>query len=142
MSKAMPILLIAVAVLTGWLLSATRLDSQQQGVQKDNVKQLLQERLSLVEKLHDVALAGFNRGDQRFNFAAVRGAKVRLLEARLDLAETKEKRIKIHEEMVKDAAEIENVISQLAKSSRAFPGEELDAKIYRLERQIALERAK
>ncbi|GEM_PF-4322850 len=142
MRKAVSILMIAAAACSVWLAAASNAGSQQKADSKDKLKQLLQERVALAEKLHDLALIGYRGGDQKFSFAVVYDAKAKLLAARLDLAETKEQRIKIYEDMVKDAADHEKAVLQLEKAGGRSRFDVLNAKVYHLERRIALERAK
>ena len=106
----------------------------------DAVKALLKERLATVteiDKLVQTAYRGAEVGlDQ------VHQAKAALLAAQLDLAETKDERIKIHQEMVRQAEEWAKSVAEMAKASQATAIDVLKAKAHLLEAQIALERAK
>lgn len=142
MRKTIPILMFAAAACSVWLATGSNASSQPNTNRKDKLKQLLQERLALAEKMHGLVNTGYRGGDQKYSFAVVHDAKVKWLAARLDLTETKEQRIKVHGDMVRDAAEYEQVVSQVHNAGGGSYVDVLNAKVYHLERLIALERAK
>ena len=133
---------IAASICCLWLAMAPVAGGQDKANPKDKLKELLQERLATGQMIHDVTVKGYTQGDPKFTLDQVHEAKVKLLEARLDLAETKEQRLKVHEEAVQDAREWEEVASKIAQAGRGPPVEVLRARSYHLERRIALERAK
>ena len=69
-------------------------------------------------------------------------AQAALLAAQLELAEGKEQRIKIHQEMLQQAEALSRIVADQAKANEATSIDVLKAKSQVLEAQIALERAK
>ena len=106
----------------------------------DTVKNLLKERLATVTEIDKLVQTAYRSAEVGLD--QVHQAKAALLAAQLDLAETKDERIKIHEEMVQQAEEWTKSVVEIAKASQATTIDVLKAKAHLLEAQIALERAK
>lgn len=114
-------------------------DAQKSEV-SDKIKELLKERLVTVSEVHGLVLQGYKNGEVSVD--QVVHAKAALLNAKLDLAETKGERIKIQEEMVTLAEEWEKIVEQLAAGQQATRIDVLKAKAHLLEARIGWERAK
>lgn len=135
-------LIAVISLLCLLLAAAPQARSQGKANPQDKLKELLQERLVTAQSIHDLVLKGHTQGATNITIDQVHEAKVMLLNARLDLAESKEQRIRVHEEMVKEAAEWEQLVIKALQAGQGSPIDVLKAKVYRLERQIALERAR
>jgi outer membrane protein TolC len=107
----------------------------------DKIKELKEKRLAVLVKISDI-LEERQRNGIVLHFDAVHKAKVDVLAARLDLAETKEDRIKVCEEAVKEATEWEAILKQSVEGGFASPIDLLKAQAATLESRIALEKAK
>ena len=68
--------------------------------------------------------------------------KLRVLKAELDLCATDKERIAVHEKMVAVLKAIEQQARELARERAAAAGTLLEARLNRLEAEIALERAR
>jgi len=105
----------------------------------DNLKKLKEKRLALLVKIHEAT-----KERQRIDPAldAIRNTMVDVLAARLDLAETKEDRIKVLEDAVKYAEQWEKAVKEMVKGGFAASIDLLKAEAYVLEARIALEKIK
>jgi outer membrane protein TolC len=112
----------------------------EQGEANDKIKELMQKRLVTVTEIHKLLLKGFMGGQVPFD--RVLEARAAMLRAELDLAETKQDRIKVHVEMVKTAEEMVEIVNRLAKAQQATRVDVLKAEAQLLEARIGLERAK
>jgi RNA polymerase sigma factor (sigma-70 family) len=105
------------------------------------VEQLLKERLAA---LRDIA----TETDQRFKASgqaspdAVIHARLAVLKAELELAQSAKERVAIYEKNVALAKELEGIAEALFKAGRVPSSDRLKAKVYRLEAEIELEREK
>jgi outer membrane protein TolC len=106
----------------------------------DAVKELLKERLATVAEIDRLVQAAYRAREASLD--QVHQTKAALLAAQLDLAETKDDRIKVHQEMVTHAEEWTKIVAQMAKANEATATDVLKAKARLLEARIALERAK
>jgi hypothetical protein len=104
------------------------------------VQALLKERLPILKEVQ-------NRADKRYQTG--QGSKgellqttLRVLKAQLDLCATDMERIAVHENMVAVLMAIEQQAEELAKRRAADVGTLLEARLNRLEAEIALERAR
>jgi Outer membrane efflux protein len=122
---------VIVAACCLLLIAAPVVRPQDKTKPRDKLKELLKERLAAAEKVHDLTVKGYTQGDAKFTIDHVHAAKTKLLDARLDLAETKQQRIQVHKDAVKEAADWE----QAGAGSQV---DHLKARLYRLEREIAL----
>jgi uncharacterized membrane protein YccC len=109
------------------------------------IDDLLQKRLALLEQVQRTLMSNYGSkdyGNKRGLMAEVHEATVELLNARLELAKSPKDRIKIFEDMLTTAQELERISSQLNRTGEARQVEPLQAKALVLEFQIALERLK
>ncbi len=93
----------AVTFLSVFFLMGNAAFAQDKTGAGDKIKELKEQRLVLLVKIHRFALEGWKQGIPTFTLAQVYQAQTDLFAARLDLAEKKEDRIKICEAAVKDA---------------------------------------
>jgi len=75
-------------------------------------------------------------------FLKVHQAMMVLHRAELDACESDRERIAVHERMVAATKEIEKTVEELLRASEAPQSDSLQAKLNRLDAQIALERAR
>jgi hypothetical protein len=106
----------------------------------DKVKDLLKQKLAIVKQLYEGAQVRHRQGAG--DAAAVRQAKAAMLQVQLALSETREERIRLHEEMVESAREHEKEVAHLVRAAVATSSEAWKATIHRLDAEIELERAK
>jgi outer membrane protein TolC len=99
------------------------------------VKELEQKRLAVLEKIHDLARKGVMEG--LISHEQLRAAKSELLSARLDYADSKQERIKICDEGVKDATEWQKTVQAGVQAKVFSRMDELRAEADLLEAQIA-----
>lgn len=123
--------IIAACISYLLLAAAPVVRSQDKANPKDKLKELLKERLVTAQKIHDMAIKAYTHGDAKFTIDQVHAAKAKLLDARLELAETRGQRMQALQEAVKDASAWE----QVGPASQA---DQLKARLFRLERDIAL----
>jgi RNA polymerase sigma factor (sigma-70 family) len=105
-----------------------------------SIKKLKEERLALLEKIHDTALKLWRSGAATEEH--VHKAMVDVLAARLDLAEKTEDRIKVLKEAVAQAEEWEKTIARTNQQGLVAQSAYLKAQAFTLETRIALEKAK
>jgi len=103
------------------------------------IKELQQQRLVVLEQVHDTAKQLFQNA--RIQFESVHGAAAELFAARLEYAETQEDRIKACDDAVKAATECYEVVLAQKQASRGSEFAVLKAKAFVLEVQIAREKA-
>jgi hypothetical protein len=101
---------------------------------------LLKDRLAAVQELANGVKELQKRG--LASQGAVRQAELRVFKAELELCETDKERVAVHEKIVGVFRDIENQIARLRKQATASETEVLEAKVNRLEAEIALERAR
>lgn len=111
---------------------------------QSTIRKLRLQRLSVLEELQKTVETMVRMGSGKVGYGEVHEAKVALLNARLELAETKAERIKVYEQFV---AEAENWLSIVTAWKKAGAGEGgtidvLKAQAHLLEMQIGLEQAK
>lgn len=129
--KNLGTLIIAGSVSCLLLAAAPVVRPQDKATPKDKLKELHKERVVAAQKIHDLTIKGYTQGDAKFTIDQVHAAKAKLLEARLELSETNRQRIQVHQDAVKDAAKWE-------QAGPASQVDQLKARLYRLEREIAL----
>ena len=138
-------LLFRRAVVTGCLASFLFLPSVLLAAEKakttDKIEDLLQERLGIAQKIQKIVVAQYRSGNVAFG--VLHEAEVAVLKARLELCQTKQDRIKVYEDVVREA-ETQNRIAEarLKGGYRITEVEVLRIRDYLLECQIGLERAK
>jgi hypothetical protein len=134
-------MLRVVCWLSLLLTVASSVTADDKAEPSDKIKELKEKRLAVLVKIVD-SLEQKQRGGMLLPFDAVHKAKVDVLAARFDLAETKEDRIKVCEEAVKEAADWEASLKNLVEGGFASPVDLLKAQAGGLECRIALEKAK
>jgi outer membrane protein TolC len=107
---------------------------------RDRMKALLKERVDTAKEIYEHLRDKFEHGAG--NIGSVHRAKVAWLTARLGLADTRGERLKIYEELVKDAKEWEQTALHNVDTGAGQTIEVLTAKADRIEAEIALEREK
>jgi RNA polymerase sigma factor (sigma-70 family) len=116
---------------------------QQAGAQtakESKVRALLKERLTILRER-----ASALREQHKSGVAAlepVQEADLRVYRAELDLCESDKERVWVHEKIVAVLREMEKRVADLRKAAAAPEADVTDAKLNRLEAEIALERAK
>jgi outer membrane protein TolC len=114
--------------------------AEEKAVPPDRIKALLKEREAVAKDIYELLLEKFKQGNG--TVGPVHRAKMVWLSARLSLAETKPERLKIYEELVKDAKEWEQEAIRNVEKGVGQQIEALTAKADRVEAELALERAK
>jgi RNA polymerase sigma factor (sigma-70 family) len=104
------------------------------------IQALLKERLATLQDVARQLEMVFKEG--RIGFEDVVRAKLEVNKAELDLCATDQERIKVLEDRVAFAKDIENVVEAIVQAGKIQSFESLKARAYRLEAEIALERAK
>jgi outer membrane protein TolC len=108
---------------------------------RSKIKSLLQERLAVLQRIQRIVVARYQHG--AISADVLRDAGISVLKARLDLCETKEERVRVHEDMVTDAEAWDKLAQAEYKSG--VHGTEIDAlraRAYLLDCRIDLERAR
>jgi len=103
------------------------------------VKELEQKRLAVLAKVHDLTKKGFIDG--LIAYEQLRTAKNDLLSAKYDYADTRQDRIKISDEAVKDAIEWQKIVQEGAKANAFSRIDALKAESDLLQAQITREKA-
>ena len=101
---------------------------------------MLKERLTILTTIYEERSRAHKQG--LMSLDKVHDAQQALLEAKLDLCDTKAQRLAIHEEFVSLARQTAEVVEALAKAAEVPHTELLSARLRLLEAQIRLERAK
>src|SRR5262249_18379361 len=109
-------------------------------IMNDAVKKLLNERLALAREMADLVRASHSRGTVGID--AVLQANLRVLAAELELCDTQKERIAVLEKMVAVWKEIEDSAVQFHRQVAEGKKAVVEARLNRLEAQIALERAR
>jgi outer membrane protein TolC len=104
------------------------------------VKQLLRERLEILSTIYQSRRKAHKSGAMGLD--KVLQANAALLEARLELCDTKQERLKVHAEIVELARQTVETVEKLTKTAEVPQSELLDARLRFLEARIALERAR
>jgi hypothetical protein len=103
------------------------------------VKEFQQKRLAVLEKLHEVTKQLFT--NEQVAYEDVHAAKVELLAARRDYADTQEGRIKACDEAVQEAVAWHTLVQARVETGRASPVDQLKAQAFLLEAQLTRENA-
>ena len=106
----------------------------------DKVKELLKERLAVLQEAAKLAAQDYQTG--KASFDRLHQARMAVLSARLELGETDQERGAILEEAVALAKDNEKTATALYQAGKAPASDPLLARAGRLEAEIALERAK
>lgn len=107
---------------------------------EETVTALLKERAATALRLREVALNRYTMGVE--NFQAVIDATAALLGARLDLASSRQERIKVLEEILELAQSGEKYTQAKFDAGQVTESDVLKARLFRLEVTISLERAR
>jgi len=110
-------------------------------ISAQELKKLLDHRLVSAEKVHALAFKGFLMQGKGYTFDSLMQAKASLLSARLDLCETKQKRIIVYEETLKDLTKLEKLVDEMPLAG-THEIELERVKLFQLEIQIAIEKLK
>ena len=138
-SKNVRLVLVATTVLAA-MWSAGGSAFAEDPPQPAGIKDLLQRRLVAMTEIRDLILQAYNHAETTYD--QVLNATVAWHQARLDLCETKEERIGVHNELVRLAEQLQKVAERLYAAKEATRIDVLKAKAQVLDAQIALERAK
>jgi outer membrane protein TolC len=95
-----------------------------------DVEKILRERLSVLEEAARLSREAYRAGQTDFH--GTLAAEQAVLEARLELAGTKEERVKIREEVLKNAESLEKATEELFKAKEASHINLLSARASRL----------
>jgi outer membrane protein TolC len=123
-----------------WLMTASQCAAADKADNKDHMRALLKERVETAKAIYDELLDKFNRGAG--NIGSVHRAKTAWLNAQLDLADTKKERVKIYEEIYKEAKEWEQTALRNIENGAGERIEALTARAERIDAEIALEQAR
>jgi hypothetical protein len=104
----------------------------------EKARTLLKERLDILKEMQSRATKRYESGQAAYG--TVLQINVRVLNAELDLCATDEERITVSEKMVAALKAIEKQAEEIAKQGAADPATVLEARLNRLEAEIALER--
>jgi flagellar hook-basal body complex protein FliE len=107
---------------------------------KARLRGLLKERLGTAREMARQVAAAFKAGTA--SYSRVHQANLAVLEAELDLAETPKARVAVRERFVAAMKEVEERVRQQQKAAVVPASALLEAKLRRLEAEIALEREK
>jgi RNA polymerase sigma factor (sigma-70 family) len=104
------------------------------------VQALLKERLAILKGMQSRAEKLYQAGQA--SQGALQQINLRVLKAELDLCETDKERVAVHEKVVAVLKGIEQQAGELAKRGAAAAGTLQEARLNRLEAEVALERAR
>ncbi len=129
-------LVSVVAVIAGTTcLVVLAADAPDGGKPSAKVKELLGQKLALLKELHDLQVRALRQGEA--NAEALRDTRRGILDVELALSETAEERIRIHDRMVRDAREYEDLVAKLVAAAKVPLSQLLQAKVFRLDAEIA-----
>ncbi len=120
--------------------SGAEAETKQLTESETKINALLQERLKTAQIVVDMVKKQYATGT--VSTEDMQRAYLRFHKAELDLCDTDKDRVAIHEKIVKIMKEQEDRAQALVNAGTATTSEMLDAKLNRLEAEIALERAK
>lgn len=104
------------------------------------IKELQNQRVTVLQEVRNATAEAYKT--KHAPLTDVLAATLAVLDARLDLAESQEERLKLLEEAVKHSREIEETAKTMFQSGQANRVDVLKSTAGRLEREIALERAR
>ena len=111
-----------------------------QAAKESKVRTLLKERLTILRERASALREQYKSGVAALE--PVQEADLRVYRAELDLCESDKERVAVHEKIVAVLREIEQRVAALHKGAAVSAADVTDAKLNRLEAEIALERAK
>jgi len=113
--------------------------SKEPGKANARVKELQGKRLAILEEIRDSTKQLYTNA--RLSYEEVYAAQVELLTARIAYADTQKERIQACDEAFKEATAWQELVRARVEASQASRVEELKAKAFLLETQIAREKA-
>jgi hypothetical protein len=132
-----------LAVLSVAFLMCGSAFTQDKADSGDNkIKELKKQRLALLVKIQKGTAEAHKQVPDEIPFSQVRQTTVDVFAAQLDLAETKDDRIRICEEMVQDAVDWEKGVEEQFKQRQASGLDAAKAQADVLAARIALEKTK
>jgi outer membrane protein TolC len=111
-----------------------------QRAKPDSIEELQKKRIAVLKEIVDITEKSFKSG--QVSFDRVGSARLDLLQAQLDASRTKEERLRLLEEMVKHAEEMEAAVKRLVEAGQAGRVEALKSTAFVLQTRIALEKVK
>ena len=130
---------VVIALVTGVALrGALPVQAEQQPDGK--LKQQLEELLVTLRSLATMTEHAYKQGN--VSAEEMYQSQQKVLRAELDVAENQKDRVSIHERLAKMAADRETMFATLVKRSSASMADAINAKVERIEAEIALERAR
>ena len=123
-----------------WSMSGDAAQKRAEEPKDDKVKQLLKERLAVLQEVARMAAEEYKTGKSSFD--RVHRARMAVVDARVELCESDKERIAILEEAVVLARDNEKVATQRYQAGQAPASDPLMAQAGRLDAEIALERVK
>lgn len=106
----------------------------------DTIKELQERRIAVLKEIVEITDKAFGGGQVSFEQAVK--ARLDLLRAQLDAAQTREARVRLLEDMVKQAEALEEAVKRLAEAKTVGRVDALKARAFVLEVRIMLEQAK
>lgn len=125
-------------VVVALVVASFALAQQETEGRADPLVQLFKEREDTLQKLVDIAKAQYDQGS--CSLQSLNAAERKLLDARLESATNPRERIEILESQLRLATNREEAIAIRVKVADAAPNELMEAKVERLNVQIALQR--
>lgn len=104
------------------------------------IKELQDKRIAVLKEIVEITEKTYKGGQGGFDQVAK--ARLDLLQAQLDASRTKEERVRVLEETVKQAESLEDVVKRLVEAKQAGRVEALKAQALVLQTRIALEQAR
>lgn len=104
------------------------------------IKELQDKRIAVLKEIVEITEKTYKGGQGGFDQVA--RARLDLLQAQLDASRTKEERVRVLEETVKQAESLEDVAKRLVEAKQAGRVEALKAQALVLQTRIALEQAR
>ena len=131
-----------VALLVGLLVPQINSFAAEQNVgASEKIKDLLKKRAASAKDLYEIVRTRYQAGTASTD--DVHEAAVLYRNAVLDLSDTKDERVKVLEDIVAEAEQWKDIVSQQARNGKGKTElDQLKAEIYYYEASIKLERAK
>ena len=136
MSRALHISLTLAVVVLGFGLAAVAVDETDKA---DKVKELREQRLAVLNEIHNFAASGFQSGEM--GAEAVHRAKLDVLQAQLELAQGKRERVALFEQAISEGEKWEALVGKHVEAGEASRADLLRAKALVLSARIDLAKA-
>lgn len=127
------LLLVAIGIVVG------RATAREQ-VLPAKLRALQEERLAVLKDIQVQTTAAYGQGTT--GIKAVIDARIQLLDAQIELAESREEILKLRTDLVNEAMTWEQNVARMIKNGERPGIDALKAKVFRLNAQIALEKAR